>query len=204
MRIDVWSDVVCPYCWVGKHRLEEALARQGVTDAQIVFHAFELNPAAAQSRPLVAYLAERFGSEARVRAAWQRIEQMGAPSGLAFAWDAAIAAPTLDAHRLILHAQAQGLGAPMKERLMRAHFQDGADVADRATLLALAHEVGVKDAAPLLEGSLLEKEVRADEAAARGMGIGGVPFFVFDQKLAVSGAQPVELFEEAIREARSA
>lgn len=207
LRVDVWSDVVCPFCWIGKHRLEGALRQMGLQDeVEVVFHAFELNPAAPPARPLMEYLAGRFGGPASVRAITQRTAAMGAAEGLAFDFDRAIAVRTFDAHRLALFAQSRGRGREAMERLMRAHFAEGRDLSDHGTLVALAAEAGVDpdEARDALAGDSFAAEVRTDEAEARGFGIGGVPFFVFDGRYAVSGAQPVEAFEQAIRVARQA
>lgn len=203
MRIDVWSDVVCPWCRLGQAHLEEALRREGI-DAQIAFHAFELDPTFERSEPLLASLARKFGSEARVRQAWARLNEMGARVGLRYEWDKAIGARTFDAHRVIHHAGLQGRDAAMHERITRAHFVEGLDVADHATLAKLAAETGVDGAAEALASGAHADAVRADERAARELGIGGVPFFVLDGKLAVSGAQPIEVFQRAIRQAQGA
>jgi predicted DsbA family dithiol-disulfide isomerase len=205
LRIDVWSDVVCPFCWIGKHRLEGAIRRMGLEgEVDVVFHAFELNPAAPPARPLMEYLAGRFGGEANVRAVTQRTQAMGASEGLAFDWARAIAVRTFDAHRVALFAQSRGRGAETMERLMRAHFSEGRDLSDHATLAALAAEAGLdrSDVERALAGDGFAAQVRTDEAEARGFGIGGVPFFVLGGRYAVSGAQPPEVFEEALRTAR--
>lgn len=203
-RIDVWADVVCPFCWIGKRHLEEALRAAGLAErAEVVLHAFELDPAAGPSRPLQAYLGERFGAGAGAMTA--RVERMGAQSGLAFDFARAVLANTFDAHRLVLHAQAQGLGGAMMERLMRAHFAEARDLADPATLRALAGEVGLgeDDVDRLLRGPALAADVRADEAHARRIGIRGVPFFLIDGAVALSGAQPVDAFVDALTTRRA-
>lgn len=206
LRVDVWSDVLCPFCWIGKHRLEGVIRRLGMEgEVDVVFHAFELNPTAPPARPLLEYLTGRFGGEANVRAAWRRTQAMGASEGLAFDWDRAIAARTFDAHRVALLGQAQGRGSETMERLMRAHFAEGRDLSDRATLAELAAEAGLDrdEVARVLSGDGFAAEVRTDEAQARGLGIGGVPFFVFGGRYAVSGAQSPATFEEALRAARA-
>lgn len=206
LRIDVWSDVVCPFCWIGKRRLDEALARHGLQDAEVVYHAFELDPSTQGSRPLLEHLERKFGGATNARAIVQRTESMGAASGLKMDFAHAIAASTFDAHRLILHAQRQDKGREMTERLMRAHFAEALDVSERATLARLAAEAGLDaaDAARFLESDELGDAVREDQAAARSLGIRGVPFFVFNRRLGLSGAQPAEVFDEAIRQARGA
>lgn len=198
VRVDVWADVVCPFCWIGKARLERAAARAGVP-VEVVLHAFRLHPEETRTMPLRDYLAGRFGPSASAMQA--RTEAMGRADGLPFDMGRAVYAPTLDAHRLILLAQDQGRGNTMAERLMRAHFAEGLDVSDRDVLLRLAQEAGLdRDAAAAgLASDAQREEVLADEAAARASGIRGVPFFVLDGRHALSGAQPVETFEEALR-----
>lgn len=199
LLIEVWADVVCPFCWIGKRHLEEALRRLGLEDEVEVRHrAFELNPGLARSRPLREYLAERFGGDAGSMT--RHVAAMGAPQGLAFDFGRAVAAPTFDAHRLVLHAQEKGLGQSVMERLMRAHFQEAADLADHATLRALAVEAGLAgdEVDALLPSDRLAAQVRADEAEARQAGVRGVPFFVLDGRYALGGAQPVETFVRAL------
>lgn len=200
LRIDVWSDIVCPFCWIGKRHLEEALRRSGI-EAEVFYHAYELNPRAGPTRPLSEYLRERFGAGAGQMQG--HVTRMGEAAGLAFRWEDALYANTFDAHRLVLFAQAQGLGSAMVERLMLAHFQEGRDLADSATLLELASEVGLRgdkvDA--FLLGDELADEARRDEAQAQAMGVRGVPFFVLDGRFGLSGAQPPEVFERAFAQA---
>lgn len=205
LRVDVWSDVVCPFCWIGKRRLETALEKSGLdSHVDVTYHAFELDPAGTSSGPLLAHLARKFGGEAQARQMSEHVARAGAPDGLRFDWASAIASPTFQAHRVVLLAQREGRGPDVLERLMCAHFKEGADLNDRATLVRLAADAGL-DAArvqALLAGDELTHEVRADEAAARAYGIRGVPFFVVDGRYAISGAQPVEVFEETLRVAR--
>lgn len=194
VRIDLWSDVVCPFCWIGKRNLEEGARRAGV-ELDLVVHAYELNPAMGAATPLKDYHAARFGPNAGPML--RRVESMGAPSGLAFRWDQAILGNTFLAHQHVLAAQEQGKGPAMLERLHRAHFEDGLDVSDPATLARLCAELGV-DASAVADGKLGE-QVRADEALAQRLRVTGVPFFVLAGKYAVSGAQPPEAFEQALR-----
>ena len=202
LRIDLWSDVICPFCWIGRHRLDAALRNLGLEDeTDVVLHAFELDPSAPPARPLLSYLSQRFGADAPALA--QRTRRMAEAEGLSFAYERAIAAPTFDAHRLALLAQAQGRGAATMERLMRAHFTQGEDVSDRATLQRIGEESGLDAAevARLLAGDAYAAEARADEDQARTLGVRGVPFFLVDGRYALSGAHPVETFERALREA---
>lgn len=199
LRIDVWSDLVCPFCWIGKRRLDDALARTG-TKAQVVLHAFELDPGHGDSGPLLEHLARKFGSVERAHAMTRHVTSAGATDGLVFDWARAVAANTFDAHRLVLHAQASGDGGLLMERLMRAHFEEGADLADAPTLVALATQAGLdpEEARRVLASDAFTLEVREDEAGARDGGVTGVPFFVFDGRFALAGAQGVETFERAL------
>lgn len=201
LRIDVWSDIACPWCWLGKRHLEEALRRTG-TVAEMECHAFELNPAQRGSVPVREYLAERYGSPEAIDAAHARLAAAGRAVGLDYDFDRALMANTFDAHRLHHFARGKGRGAELMERLMRARQAEGADVSDLATLHRLAMEVGLdpKEVDEVLAGEAFAADVRRDEEDARKLGIRGVPFFIIDGKLALSGAQPVEAFERALRQ----
>lgn len=212
MKVDVWSDIACPWCWLGKHHLEAALRQAGIADAEVEYRSFELQPNAprdAKPRPVREYLAERYGGDLRgIDAAHERLTAAGKRVGIDYDFERALMVNTFDAHRLHHLAKARGLGAPVVERLMKARQGEGADVSDRATLRALAIEAGLDGAEVdrVLSSEEYADAVRADEEAARELGIHGVPFFVFDgirgRRLAVSGAQPVEVFLQAITQAR--
>ncbi|HET6403985.1 MAG TPA: DsbA family oxidoreductase [Candidatus Thermoplasmatota archaeon] len=205
MRIDVWSDIACPWCWLGKRHLDLALERAGVKDAQVQFRSFELQPNMRGTRPVREYLLERFGSAEAVDAAHERLARAGRGVGLDYDFDAALMANTFDAHRLTHLAKARGRGLEVMERFLRARQAEGADMGDHATLRRLALEAGLDGAEvdEVLAGEAFAEDVRRDEDAARELGIGGVPFFVFEGKYALSGAQPVEVFERAIAAARA-
>lgn len=205
MRIDVWSDFACPWCWLGKAHLEEALRRAGV-EAEVTLRSFELQPAAGPTMLVVDYLLPRFGSFERIAEAHDRLAAMGEKAGLGYDFSGAKMANTFDAHRLHHFARTRGRAHELAGRLFRAAHGEGADLADHATLVRLATEAGL-DAAEV--GDLLASDrhagdVRAEEAAARRIGVGGVPFFVFDGRFALSGAQPVEAFAQAIQHATRA
>ncbi|MEA3200146.1 MAG: hypothetical protein QOE90_1574 [Thermoplasmata archaeon] len=200
MRVDVWSDIACPWCWLGKRNLEEAIRQAGRDDVEVVMRSFELNPRAGPTRPAKEYLAERFGSLARVEDAHRRLEAMGERVGLRYDFARQQVANTFDAHRVHQLAKTRGLGAPVVERLMRAYHGEGADLADRATLRRLALEAGLEasDVDDVLSSEAYADAVRADEALAAELGVQGVPFFVLDGRHAISGAQPVEAFARAL------
>jgi predicted DsbA family dithiol-disulfide isomerase len=213
MRIDVWSDVVCPWCYIGKRRLEEALTEAG-EQAEVVWHSFQLDPSATNDdeRDLATRLGEKFGGgrEFGLRAN-ERVTAVAAEAGLEFNLDQAKAANTVDAHR-VLHlarelAEAGEVPADtqgrLKERFLRGYFTEGLPMGDPTTLTRLAVEAGLPEVqvAEVLAGAEYADEVAADQAQALAYGANGVPFFVIDQKYGVSGAQPVEVFREALRRA---
>ncbi|MDX3003030.1 DsbA family oxidoreductase [Kribbella solani] len=215
MRIDVWSDVVCPWCYIGKRRLEAALAESGDT-ATVVWHSFQLDPSSTNDDPrdLATRLGEKYGRgrEWGLQANAQ-VTEVAAEDGLEYHLDQAKPVNTVDAHRLLhlaLHlAEAGEVPADtqgrLKERLLKAYFTDGLPVGDHATLLELASEAGIpaEKARAVLDGTEYADDVAADQAQAVAYGANGVPFFVIDEKYGVSGAQPVEVFQEALRRANA-
>ncbi|HEU4947350.1 MAG TPA: DsbA family oxidoreductase [Kribbella sp.] len=217
MRIDIWSDVVCPWCYIGKRRLEQALSEARPTDgAEIIWHSFQLDPSARSDDPrdLADRLGAKFGGGRELGLqANARVTTIAAEVGLEFNLDVAKSANTVDAHR-VLHLARElvesGELPPdgqdrLKERYLRAYFTDGEPVGDHATLTRLAVEVGLpaERVAEVLAGTVYAAEVEADQAQALAYGANGVPFFVIDEKYGVSGAQPVEVFAEALRRAQS-
>lgn len=203
MKIDVWSDIACPWCWLGKHHLEEAVRRSGI-EVDVAFHSYELDPTVRGARPVREYFAaERPGALASIVASQDRLTEMGRHVGITYDFERQLMANTFDAHRLHHLAKARGLGGPVVERFMRARHAEGTDTSDHSTLRRLAVEAGLGAAEvdEVLAGDRFADDVRADEALAVSRGIQGVPFFILDGRLAVSGAQPVEQFEAALREA---
>lgn len=202
VRIEVWSDIGCPWCWLGKRHLEQALERTG-TAAEIEFRSFELDPRAGPTTSARECLVGRFGSAAAVDAAQARLRAMGEQAGIEYEFERARVANTFDAHRLHHLAKSDGRGDVAVERLMRAYHAEGADLADHDTLRALAGDIGLqpKDVEALLASADYAREVREDEAAAHAAGVRGVPFFIFEGRYAVSGAQPVDVFEQVLRKA---
>jgi predicted DsbA family dithiol-disulfide isomerase len=213
LTVDVVSDVVCPWCYIGKRRLASAIAQ--VQDAEpgalfhVRWHPFELNPdIPAEGIDRRQYLDAKFGGAERAREIYARVRSAGESAGIAFDLDAiARQANTLTAHRLIAWGQArpEGDADALVEGLFRACFEEGRDVGDRDVLVAVAVSAGFDpdDARAFLASDALCAEVSQASARARAMGIGGVPFFIFDGKLAVSGAQEPATLADAIRQARS-
>ncbi|MFV0427820.1 MAG: DsbA family oxidoreductase [Arachnia sp.] len=208
MRIDIWSDVVCPFCYLGKQRLDAALRQWQHADAvEIVWHSFELDPHASResSESLAEHIATKYGTSLAQSEASQEAlaEQFAAEGGLRFNWRTAKPGNTFDAHRVFHYAVEQGVGEVVMGALMRAYFSEGAPVADRASVARVAAEAGLdaEAVAHVLDSEAYAAAVRDDEAQAREIGISGVPFFVFDGRLAVSGAQPTEVFLQALTQA---
>jgi predicted DsbA family dithiol-disulfide isomerase len=207
MKIEVWSDVVCPWCWLGKKRLEKAIAGFAHRDeVEVVFHAFELDPRAPKDLdvPSSEHVAKKYGlGRAQLDAMHARMRGLGEADGIDFRFERARTSNTFEAHQLIQLAAAHGRQLAMTERLFFAQFHEGVRVGDRAELVCLAGEVGldVADVGRALEEGRYAKAVRADEAQASALGITGVPFYVVDGAIGVSGAQPVELLVEVLEKA---
>jgi predicted DsbA family dithiol-disulfide isomerase len=208
MEIEIWSDVVCPFCYLGKRRLELALAGFPERDAvNISWKSFQLHPDMRRSpgQSLERYLMERKGWPlAQVQSIHERLAKTGAEAGLEYRFDKAVVADTFDAHRLIQAAQADGKGTAMEERLFRAYFTEGKDIAAAGTLAALAAEAGLdpaRAASVIGDKGAFADVVRGDIEEAERLGVTGVPFFVFDRRFAVSGAQEVDVFRRALGQA---
>ncbi len=206
MQLEIWSDIACPWCYVGKRRLEAALAGfDGAEDLRVTWRAFELDPAAPAERPEdgATHLARKYGTSVeQARAMEERMTGVAAEEGLEFRFDRLRLGSTFDAHRIVHLAAAHGLQDAMEERLMRAYLTDGELLSDHATLRRLAVEVGVPgdEAAEVLATERFAEEVRDDERTAAALGISAVPCFVVDREVAVSGAQPPEVLRELLRE----
>ncbi len=210
--IDVVSDVVCPWCYIGKRRLESALA--SLADAEPSFtprvrwHPFQLNPELPREGvDRQRYLEAKFGGPARAAEIYARVTAAGASAGLALAFDRIERQPnTLDTHRLIAWAQSQGDANVLVERLFAAYFVEGRSIGESAVLAAIAGEAGLDaDAArAFLAGDSLRDEVAGMDQRARELGIGGVPFFIFAHRIAVSGAHEPDVLLKAIAQARAA
>lgn len=207
LRVDVWSDVVCPWCYIGKRRLEGALGRfEHAGEVEIHWHSFQLDPSHARGRRMPVYdmLAAKTGAPAaRVKAMTRQVTELAAAEGLEYHLERAVAVNTVDAHRLNHLAEARGLGAAMHERLLRAHLCEGETVDDRDTLARLGAEVGVpeEEVREMLAGDGYLDAVAADGRDARRYGAGGVPYFVLNRAYAVSGAQSADTFLSALRTA---
>jgi predicted DsbA family dithiol-disulfide isomerase len=209
MKVEIWSDIACPWCYVGKRRFEQALDRfEHRDDVDVVWRSFELDPNAPTSvgMPQDELLAKKYGMPIeRARAMNERMTSEAAKEGLDFHFDRVQVGNTFDAHRLVHLAADTGRADAMKERLMRAYLTEGESLGDPATLQRLAADVGLDDASirDVLGGDRFAADVRADEARARSFGISGVPFFAIDEKYGVSGAQTPDVLLEALQHAHA-
>jgi predicted DsbA family dithiol-disulfide isomerase len=210
MDVEIWSDVVCPWCYIGKRRFEHALAafdHRG--EVNVTWRSFQLDPSAPQTSEgdPVERLAAKYGmSRATAEAAQARVTANAATEGLDFHLDRARSGNTFDAHRLIHYAHSVGRQDALKERLMAAYFVEGAPIGEPETLARTAIEVGLDETAvrAVLDSDAYAEEVRHDEAEAHRLGITGVPFFVLDRAYGVSGAQPSEVMLGALQQAWTA
>jgi len=197
VRIDIWSDVICPWCYLGSRRLDAALDRLGWDDVEIRWHAFQLDPGAPPASGDLRTALERKYGPGSFDAMTTRLTSLGAAAGIDYRFDLARRVNTFDAHRLLAWAATRPGGqGPLVERLFLAYFTEGADVSDHATLSGLVAEVDgdVGAAAAVLAGDEFADEVRADVAVARERDVTGVPAFVVDGGVMIPGAQEVDTF----------
>ncbi|EWT01069.1 DSBA oxidoreductase [Intrasporangium oryzae NRRL B-24470] len=207
MEIDIWSDIACPWCFIGKRRFEAALADFPHRDAvTVTWHSFQLDPTLPEhyDGTELDYLATRKGlAPEQVRQMFDHVREVAAPEGLDYDFDTLVVANSFAGHELLHLATANGVGAIVKEALLSAHFEHGEDIGAREVLLRIGTEAGL-DADTIstaLDEGTYRDAVRADIDEAHRLGIRGVPFFVIDRKYGISGAQPTELFGEALDQA---
>jgi predicted DsbA family dithiol-disulfide isomerase len=202
--VEIWSDIACPWCYVGKRRFEAALAAfEHRDDVRVIWRSFELDPAAPREREgdRATRLAEKYGiTPERARQMEEQLTDAAAAEGLEFRFDLARSGATFDAHRLVHLAHEHGLQDAMKERLLRAYFSEGELVGDHETLVRLGVEVGLaeEEVRQVLSSDRFSAEVRDEEQTARQLGITAVPTFVIDRALGASGAHPPEALLELL------
>jgi len=210
MKVEIWSDVVCPWCYIGKRNFEEALARFDHRDeVEVVWRAFELDPGAPRRRQgqYAERLARKYGvGRAEAQAMIDRMASKAAEAGLVFRFDIAQPGNTFDAHRIIHLGRERGVQDAVKERMLAATFTEGEAIGDGDVLLRLAVDAGLDtdEVGSLLDGDRYAAEVRDDEEAAMDLGVTGVPFFLVDGKLAVPAAQPDDVLLRVLERAWSA
>jgi len=204
--VEIWSDIACPWCYIGKRRFEAALAEfEHRDEVRVTWRSFELDPDAPRERvgDRAERLAQKYGMTIeRAREAEQQLTEVAAGEGLGFRFDIARSGSTFDGHRVVHLAAEHGLQDAMKERLLRAYFIEGELMADHETLVAAAVEVGLPEdeVRELLAGERYAAEVREDERTAGELGISAVPTFVVDRKLGASGAQPPDALLDLLRQ----
>jgi predicted DsbA family dithiol-disulfide isomerase len=209
LQVEVWSDIACPWCYVGKRRLEAALARfPHAANVDVVWRAFELDPGAPRVRDRSTSYAERLAkkygkSPEQAQLMLDRMTEVAACDGLEFHFERAQSGNTFDAHRVLHLAHERGVQDAVKERFLRAYMTEGEPIGEPETLVRLAGEAGLdaEEVRAALAGDAYAREVRADEEKARAADIHGVPFFVFAQRYAVSGAQTPDVLLDALTQA---
>jgi predicted DsbA family dithiol-disulfide isomerase len=208
VHVEIWSDIACPWCYIGKRRFEAGLARFEAADTvQVTWRSFQLNPdyPVGSHETHDSYLAHKLGvTPAQVEQLNERVVALAAAEGLDYHFETYVTVNTFDAHRVTHLAKALDLGLPIHERFLRAQLVEGEILDDPDTLARLAAEVGVPEAETrrVLASDAYAAEVRADIEEARAIGVNGVPFFVLDRRYGISGAQPAELFLEALQAAQ--
>jgi predicted DsbA family dithiol-disulfide isomerase len=206
MKIEIWSDIVCPWCYIGTRRFEAALAGfEHRDEVQVIVRSFELDPEAPLhlDQPLDVMLSKKYGmSLAEAQEANRHITELAAGVGLSYHLERARPTNSFIAHRLVHFAGTRGRAVAMQELLMKAYFSDGLAISDPEVLTRLAVETGLDagEARAMLEDGSFADSVRADEERAAQFGISGVPFFAIEEQWGISGAQPPEAFSSALRD----
>jgi predicted DsbA family dithiol-disulfide isomerase len=209
MLIEIWSDVVCPFCYIGKRHLEKALDLTVLNEqVEIVWKSFLLNPEVETNPELSIelYLSDSKGlSMSQVRDMTARVVEMATAAGLSYRLQDAVVANSVNAHRLLHFARQSGKSGELKELLLRSYFCEAKNIDDPDTLLSIAEAAGLEasEARQVISGKDFLEGVMQDYAEAQQLRIGGVPFFVFNRKYAISGAQPVELFMQTLEKLKA-
>ena len=204
MKVEIWSDIVCPFCYIGKRKFEKALEEFNAKDrVEIIWRSFQLDPDMeyVPGQSVHEYLGRRKGgTTADGKRMNDSMAGMAKEVGLDYDFDNAIINNTLDAHRLLHFAKERNVQNEMKERLFKAYYTEGKNIGDKETLAQLAEEVGLaaNEVKTVLSGDAFVDAVRQDQYEAQQVGVRGVPFFVFNDKYAVSGAQPSEVFAQVL------
>lgn len=205
MKVEIWSDYQCPFCYIGKRRFEKALQQFAQADqVEVEFKSFELDPNAEREVTMSQseMLMKKYNMSAeQVKASNDQLTAQAKAEGLDYHLDQTVLTNTFDAHRLMQYAVSKGKGKEMNERLFYAYFTKSKHLGDRGTLVALAEEIGLdkQKTMEMLESNLYTAEVRTDEQEASLLGVRGVPFFVIDRKYGISGAQQTETFLETLK-----
>ena len=207
MKIDIWSDIMCPFCYIGKRKLEGALAQfEHRDDVKISWHSFQLDPAMKYEagKDIHGYLAVKYGKTREWSVSvHNQMTETAKREGLTYNFDKAIIANSFDAHRLIQLAKTKGLADAVEEGLFKAYFTEGKNISDHNTLMqiGMAAGLGVIEIGEMLNSDAFANEVHKDVEMARTLGINGVPFFLLDERYGISGAQPMEVFADGLQQA---
>ncbi len=207
MKIEIWSDIACPFCYIGKRKLEKAIQKLPEAPAiQIEWKSFQLNPdlITNEDQNTLAYLSETKGwSKEQTLQMTAQVAAMGREEGLEFDFEHTVVANTKQAHRLLHFAKVQGKQNELKESLFQAYFEEGKNIDQQDNLIHCAEAVGLpsKEAKQVLDSASFDQEIDQDVNEARLIGVQGVPFFVFNRKYGISGAQPAEVFDQTLQQA---
>ena len=204
IKVDIVSDVVCPWCYIGKRRMEKAIEEvAGEINVEIEYHPFELNPdAPKEGRNQKEYLSAKFGSVEKYNELTSYVTKVAAEEGLKFDYSKQSISPnTRDAHRIIMYARNEGKQLAAKEAFMKAYFEDGVDLTRKENLIRIASETGLDQSKvqALLDSNEGLEEVQKEEYVYQQRGVRGVPFFIINNKYGISGAQPYDVFADALR-----
>ncbi|MFT3705879.1 MAG: DsbA family oxidoreductase [Agriterribacter sp.] len=206
MKVEIWSDIMCPFCYIGKRKFESALnGFDGAEHVEIEWHSFQLDPTiqTGHGKNLYQYLSERKGIPYQQSVEMHKqVTAMAKEAGLDYQFDKAVVANSFDAHRLIQFAKTKSLGDAAEERLFHAYFTEGKDFSNHDTLVELGKDIGLDadEITKVLSGNAYTKNVKDDIEEAAQIGVRGVPFFVFNRTFAVSGAQPSDVFSKALQQ----
>ena len=211
MKVEIWSDIMCPFCYIGKRNFEAALREfDAKNEIEIEWKSFQLDPTIPKSFEkkvsTYEYLAERKGMPVeRSKEMHDNIVETARKVGLTYNFEKAVVANSFDAHKLIQLAKTKGLGDAAEESLFKAYFSNGQDMSDHSTLIRLGKEIGLneEEITAALVSEEFEAKVNFDVSEGSQLGVTGVPFFVFDRKYAVSGAQPIETFLNALKQSHA-
>jgi protein disulfide-isomerase len=211
MKVEIWSDIACPFCYIGKKNYEKAISEFArASDIELEWHSFQLDPTIPEEGDdgidMASYLEQRKGMpKFKVEEMFANIRKIGKDADIEFNFDKAVIANTIHAHRLLQLAKTKGLSNEAEEVLFKAYFTDGKDIGSRETLKSLGLNIGLSeiDLDRVLNSDEFSYEVNQDIREAANIGVQGVPFFVFNRRYGVSGAQPVGVFLETIHKAFS-
>ena len=204
MKVEIWSDFVCPFCYIGKTKFESALAQFAHKDkVEVIYKCFELDPGKHAKGLTLASLAKKYGmSIEKAKEMTQGVANQAAEVGLRFEFDNMYTANTFDVHRIMLLAQEKGIASAYVSTVFAAYFTNNVDIAEQSELIKLAVQAGLteEEVQNVLSSDQFADQVRADEQQASNLGISGVPFFVLNNKYAISGAQPESVFLSALEQ----